>query len=134
VRLLEAADPDRLGPLTADLSELTESLGLDHDLALLARRLHADGRLAHGRADREAHRRLEAEIASDRARLQRRCLEIADEVFALPTERFVGDLAAAWTRRAAEAGRVEAGGVEADAVETGQRSVQSVQSVPVTSR
>ncbi|MDX2379784.1 MAG: CHAD domain-containing protein [Acidimicrobiia bacterium] len=92
-RLLEAAAPSVLGPLTDRLDDLAESLGDDHDLTVLIARLEAD------RAGLRGERPVAVAVALAREQqreLRRRGLRLGATVYAEPTASFVARVDKYW--------------------------------------
>ena len=76
LELFEVVDPDRLHPVVADLRRLSEVLGQEHDLALLAAHLNSrPGR--HAAADDEVLR----VVAGRRRKLARRAFKLGARIY-----------------------------------------------------
>lgn len=103
-RLLEPADPDGLGPLVADLDELSDLLGDDHDLAVLVEQLEA-GRGADALAGADIDGAID--LARERqAELRSAALDLGRRVYADAPPAFVERLIAPW-RAVGRGGTVE---------------------------
>lgn len=90
LELFETVNPRRLAPAIADARRLSDLLGEEHDLALLAEHLH--GR--RGRVDRNV---LET-VTERRARLRRRALKLGAKVYDEPARAVERRLRADWER------------------------------------
>lgn len=94
IRLLGETAPALLGPLAATLHDLSDTLGDDHDLAVLSEQLLADPG-AHGGDDEVAA----AMIVMDgqRADLQRRAISAGVRLYGERPTAFVDRIGAYWT-------------------------------------
>ncbi|HSP04447.1 MAG TPA: CHAD domain-containing protein [Acidimicrobiales bacterium] len=105
-RLLEAADPDGIGPLVAQLDELSDLLGDEHDLTVLVEHVEraAD---TDAMADVDVDRVIEVARARQ-ATLRAAALELGEEIYGDGVEALVDRLVGPWSG---------AGGMEGDGME-----------------
>ena len=96
LRLIRSAWPPVLDPLVEQASELSDLLGDDHDLALLAAALDAGERLSG-----EQHAQLGLFISRRRGELQRAAFEAGERLYAERPKAFARRLAAYWDDAAA---------------------------------
>lgn len=94
VRLLRHADPDVLDSLAESLSELSELLGDDHDLAVLVVRLHEDPKRFGGKKPVKRAVRL---ARDQQAVLRRTACELAGTLFVTDADAFAQRLSERWT-------------------------------------
>ncbi|HET7202711.1 MAG TPA: CHAD domain-containing protein [Steroidobacteraceae bacterium] len=90
LELFEGVNPQRIAPAVADARRLSDLLGEEHDLALLAERLH-------GRR-RGVDEAVLATVADRRARLTRRALKLGAKVYDEPARVVERCLRADWER------------------------------------
>lgn len=94
VRLLRAASPSLLGPLSHRLDDLAEALGDDHDLAVLIQRLELEPDRFGGDAAAGEAVRLAREAQED---LRARAFRLGATIYAEPTTALVARVEAYWT-------------------------------------
>jgi CYTH domain-containing protein/CHAD domain-containing protein len=98
-RLVEPRDPERIGPLVKDLDRLSDLLGDDHDLAVLAAQLRTAA--STGELDRHVAK-LGIRLAIERqSKLRSKALRLGRTVYASSPSAFTHDLTRSWTSRRA---------------------------------
>jgi CHAD domain-containing protein len=100
-QILRLADPKRLKAVGRDAHRLSDLLGDDHDLAVLA--THAARRMTPSQPDAPAL--LEMLIARRRAELQKQALRCGKKLYALSPADFTKPIARGWRRRMSPAAR-----------------------------
>ena len=93
VEALEPAWPEVLGALAAAADRLAETLGDEHDCAVLGEAVAADPGLLPDEAER---RLLAALVAEEQDRLRRLARPLGERVYAEPPEAFVSRLGSYW--------------------------------------
>ncbi len=94
-RLLHSAQPKKLGTLARKLETLSESLGDEHDLALLRRDLAVQGKRSRARAEFDS---LASLIDRRRADLRRAADKLGRRLFKAKPGEFVGRIDQAWRK------------------------------------
>lgn len=107
-RLIEQAAPSALSPLVAALDDLADSLGDDHDLAVLRERLAADPDRFGGKGAVEAARRL---ARREQDRLRRRAFRLGATVFAERPSAFAERIETYWHRAVRLGPELPTGGI-----------------------
>ncbi|MCO8125965.1 CHAD domain-containing protein [Acidimicrobiia bacterium EGI L10123] len=102
-RLLEAADPDGIGPLVEQLDELSDLLGDEHDLTVLVEHVER-GAGTDEMVDVDAARIVELARARQ-ATLRTAALQLGEEVFGDGVDALVARLVDPWSTPAARARR-----------------------------
>lgn len=108
VRLLSQSAPSMLKPLASRLHDLSDALGDDHDLAVLADQLRADPDAFGG--DRQVDAALLI-INGRRADLQRRAVRLGTRLYVETPRQFSGRLAGYWDAWHTHGKEVEVGEV-----------------------
>ena len=108
VRLLERAAPSVLEPLVAQLDDLAEALGDDHDLAVLIERIEADPDRFGGS---EQATRAIALARTQQNDLRRRAFRLGATVYVETTSAFADRIAAYWACTIEQGSELSTGGI-----------------------
>ncbi len=110
VRLLEPAAPSVLGASCDALDALSDALGDDHDLAVLAAHLATDEERFGGAAAVADLTRL---VRSQQAELRERAVRLGSTIYAEPRRAFVARIAGYWELTLADGPERPTGGIDA---------------------
>ncbi len=121
MRLLELAAPSMLTPLVARLDDLAESLGDDHDLAVLVEHMEAAPRSYGGK--RSVQRAVEL-ARRQQDELRRRAFRLGATIYAEPAPSLVGRVATYWEQTIKYGPEMRTGGIAdiADIADTDDRT------------